>query len=63
MKNKFEPIGEIRDIRCSCGIRLTLSKDQLLDLLEFDTIRPTCIECNRGLKISRIRGGYFIRDN
>lgn len=63
MKNKFEPIGEIMDIRCSCGIHLILSKDQLLDLLEFDTIRPTCIECNKLLKMSRIRGGYFIRDN
>ena len=62
MKNEFEHVESIRDIRCSCGIQLTLSRDQLLDLLEFDTIRPICIDCKMGLKISRIRGEYFIRE-
>ena len=63
MTDGFKPIEEVRSIRCSCGTQLTLSKDHLLDLLEFDTIRPYCDECKTYLKISRIGGRYFIRES
>lgn len=55
MIDGFKPIEEVRS--------LTLSKDHLLDLLEFDTIRPYCDECKTYLKISRIGGRYFIRES